>query len=280
MFLASGKAGWAAICRLVSATHLAGERGRPVTTPELIAEHLGDDVLVLLGPTSTLGDAATARRDDHARAVLDRWREIVPPGNLVVEVTSHRLPGHGPGSSPHAARMVGVARSAGLPVVLSNAVRYADRLDAPTIDVLDAARTLVPLGSAGLSRVGPGGFRGNAEGFLKSGKQMHDVAEEICRHAGLGNDTAHAGQELLAQTRKIADRCVIDPKADLGLGEIHFPEFEFARGTSSLAPRDHERRLRSVGPNRRGSGGTDDASRNQAADAALRQRCEGAIGWR
>ena len=36
-FLASGKAGWAAICRMVSATHLAGERGRPVATPDLLA---------------------------------------------------------------------------------------------------------------------------------------------------------------------------------------------------------------------------------------------------
>ncbi|WP_067438333.1 DNA polymerase III subunit alpha [Nocardioides jensenii] len=261
VFLASGKAGWAAICRLVSATHLAGVRGRPVTTPELIAEHLGDDVLVLLGPSSTLGDAATARRDDHAHDVLARWREIVPAGNLLVEVTSHRLPGSangwGPGTSAHAARMAGVAGQAGLPVVLTNAVRYADRLDAPTVDVLDAARTLVPLGSAGLARIGPDGFRGNAEGFLKSGKQMHDVAEEICRYAGLGDREA---RDLLARTRQVADRCALDPRRDLGLGEVHFPEFELARGTSLL--------------------GTDDACRDPDADGMLRARCEAAIGRR
>ena len=39
-FLASGKAGWATVCRLVSATHQAGERGTPVCTPELVAEHV------------------------------------------------------------------------------------------------------------------------------------------------------------------------------------------------------------------------------------------------
>ena len=50
-FLATGKAGWAAICRLVSATHRAGERGRPVTTPDRLAEHVsGGEVLVRLGP--------------------------------------------------------------------------------------------------------------------------------------------------------------------------------------------------------------------------------------
>ena len=39
--------------------------------------------------------------------------------------------------------MAGLARRAGLGAVLTNAVRYADRLDAPTVDVLDAARRLV-----------------------------------------------------------------------------------------------------------------------------------------
>ena len=32
-------AGWAALCRLVTATHLRGERGNPVTTASLVAEH-------------------------------------------------------------------------------------------------------------------------------------------------------------------------------------------------------------------------------------------------
>ncbi len=254
-FLATGKAGWAAICRLVSATHLAGERGRPVTTPDLIAEHVsGGEVLVLLGPGSTLGIAATQRRDDRAEALLERWRGIVPPGNLLVEVVSHRLPGHGPGSSPHAARMAGVARAAGLGVVLTNAVRYADRLDAPTVDVLDAARRLVPLGSASLGHVGPRDFRGNAEGFLKSGKQMHEIAEEICRFAGLGERDA---RQLLARTGVTGDRCALDPRGDLGLGEVHFPELAVGAGAGVVV-----------------------RSGETAADGALRERCEGAIGWR
>ncbi|MEP7089892.1 MAG: PHP domain-containing protein, partial [Nocardioidaceae bacterium] len=141
-FLAGSRRGWAAVCRLVSATHLAGERGRPVSTLDLVAEHVSGslgtgEVLVLLGPTSELGRAATLRRDDLAQAALRPWLELVDRADLVVELVSHRLPGSGPGSSPHAARMAGLARSQGLGVVLSNAVRYADRLDAPTVDVLD-----------------------------------------------------------------------------------------------------------------------------------------------
>ncbi len=221
-FLAGSKRGWATLCRLVSATHLAGERGSPVTTLDLVAEHLhageDSDVLVMLGPASELGRAATLRRDDLARSVLRRWRELVGPADLLVEAVSHRLPGSGPGSSPHAARMLGVAREQHVGAVLSNAVRYADRSDAPTVDVLDAARRLVPLDLRHVDR-------GNAEGFLKSGKEMAAVAEEVCRFAGLSGHSGRDARELLARTRLVADRCAVDPRADLGLGEVHFPEF-------------------------------------------------------
>jgi error-prone DNA polymerase len=268
-----GRGGWAALCRLVSAVRLAGERGSPVLDLDGLADQVGPllgggDLVVLLGPASELGTAATRRRDDLALAAIEPWRALVPSSHLLVELVSHRLPGHagdwGPGTSAHAARMAGVARQAGLEPVLTNAVRYADRLDAPTVDVLDASRRLVALDHRHLDR-------GNAEGFLKSGKQMHEVAEEICRLAGLGGWDA---DRLVAGTRRIADRCALDPRADLGLGEVHFPEFELARGPSLLGARDDERRLR--------SGGTGDASRNPVsqADAVLRARCEGAIGGR
>jgi error-prone DNA polymerase len=224
-----GAAGWAAICRIVSATHLAGERGSPVADLEVLAPHLaGGDVVVLLGPASEVGTAVTSRREDLALEALAPWREVVPAENLLVELVSHRLRGDqgrwGPGTSPHAARMAGLARRAGLGSVLSNAVRHADRLDAPTVDILDAARRLVALDHRHLDR-------GNAEGFLKSGKQMHEIAEEVCRLSGLG-EAGREARHLLARTRAVADRCALDPRGDLGLGEIHFPEFEL----SGVAP--------------------------------------------
>ncbi len=279
-----GRAGWAAICRLLSAVHLAGERGRPVATLDLLAPWLADgSVAVLLGPDSEVGTALAHRRDDLARAALAPWREVVPAEALLVELVSHRLgrsgPGGtdewGPGTAQHAARMAGLARREGIGTVLTNAVRYADRRDAPVVDVLDASRRLVALGSASLRQVGPTSFRGNAEGFLKSGKQMHEIAEEICRAAGLQG--ADGAGRLLARTRALADRCALDPRTDLGLGGVHFPEL--ARGPSLLGARDDERRLRSV------SDGTGDASRNPvrgagSSDALLRLRCEGAIGDR
>ena len=217
--LAGSKAGWAALCRLVSATHLRGERGVPVATRDLVADHLaglgsGTDLLVMLGPSSELGWAAALRRDDLARAVLRDWYDVTDRDNLLVEVMSHRRGGIGPGSSPHAARMAGVATAAGHRLVLTNEVRYVDRADAPVVDVLDATRRLVPLDLRHVDRA-------NAEGFLKTGKEMADIADEICRFAGLGDREA---ERLLAGTRAVADRCALDPRADLGIGEVHFPE--------------------------------------------------------
>jgi len=227
--------------------------------PDGVAELLASgDLMVLLGPASAVGVAATRRRDDLALAALEPWRALVPRSHLVVELVSHRLPGGaagrregwGPGTSPHAARMAGVARQAGLTTVLSNAVRYADRRDAVTVDVLDASRRLVALDQRHVDRA-------NAEGFLKSGKQMHEIAEEICRVGGLGERDA---VQLLADTRKVAERCALDPRADLGLGEVHFPELTRQKLTGGAQP---------------GMSVSDGST-----DGELRARCEGAIGDR
>jgi error-prone DNA polymerase len=214
--LAQDKPGWAALCRLVSATHLRGERGKPVSTLDLVAEHAalaaanGGGLLLLLGPGSEVGRALTARRPDLARTVLARWREVVAREDLLLEVVCHR----GPDDQARAARMLGFAGDEQVTPVLSNAVRYADRSDGPTTDVLDAARRLVALDARHIDRV-------NAEGYLKSGKEMALVAEEVTRAAGLGEAAMH---RLLATTRRVADRCAVDPRADLGIGEVHFPE--------------------------------------------------------
>ncbi len=206
--LARDGRGWAALCRLISATHLAGERGSPVTTLDLIAQHASQGVAVLLGPASELGRALTDRRPDLAKQHLDRWRDVLGRDATIVEVVHHR----GPGDVGRAARLLGFAHEHGASAVLSNVVRYADRSDAPAADVLDASRRLVALDARHVDRA-------NAEAALLSGKEMADVADEVATAAGLRD-----GNGLLARTRHEADRCVVDPQRDLGLGEVHFPE--------------------------------------------------------
>ncbi len=214
--LAQDGRGWGSLCRLVSATHLAGERGAPVTTVDLVAEHAAG-LFVLLGPESELGRAVAARRPDLAHAHLSRWRAAVGAHDLLVEVVCHR----GPGDAARAARLLGFAADEDVPAVLTNAVRCADRYDGPTLDVLDAARRLVALDARHVDRV-------NAEAYLKSGTEMTEVADEVATSAGLGADAARM---LLARTRQVAERCVLDPRRDLGIGEVHFPELHVAGGT-------------------------------------------------
>ncbi|HEY5335630.1 MAG TPA: DNA polymerase III subunit alpha [Mycobacteriales bacterium] len=248
--LAAGRVGYARLCRLVSAIHLdprrGGERGRPLATPSLLAEHLtaadAGDLVVLLGPTSDVGHALAARRPDRAGTLVDRWRSITHPGDLVLEAVHHRA-FTGDVSRTGAARTARFAAERSLPAVLTNAVRYLDPADAPIADVLDAARRLVPLGDRHASRP-------NAEAHLKPGKLMADLAEEVARAAG---DRDPTGVRLLAATRRLADRCALDPERDLGIGTLHLPELILTRPDGVRAPTD---------------------------DAALRARCEAGLGRR
>ena len=216
--LATSRRGCASLCRLTSAVHLGGERGRPRVTRGQIGAHR-DDVVVMLGADSDLGRALAERDDARAEAVLRRWLEVVDRESLVVGVTHHRVAGAGPWSAGHAGRMLAFADARGLAGVLTNAVRMARRTDAPVADVLDATRRLVPLDLRNVDRR-------NAEGYLKSGKEMVAIADEVCRLAGRRDAV-----RLFGDTRHLAVRCRLDPRADLGLGEIHLPEFEVLQGS-------------------------------------------------
>ncbi len=240
---ARSKAGWAALCRLVSAVHLTGERGAALATLDQIARAAaGGDLVVQLGADSTLGLAAADGRVDDAVAELARWRAALPADTLVIAPTCHDVAGDGVGSELQAARLLALADDHGLPAVLTNAVRMAERQQAMTIDVLDAARRLVPLDVRNVDRR-------NAEGYLKGTEAMVALAERVAARAGRGTGGA---DRLLGQTRDLGLECALDPRADIGLGEIHLPELDVL-GVS---------------------GGQVEAIR------ALRQRCEAGMGDR
>jgi error-prone DNA polymerase len=192
--LAVGKAGWASLCRLVTAQAAgAGER-------DLIAGSEG--LVVLLGNGSDVGRAVAAGRADLAEAALSRWRLAGP---AVVEVTDHR----GPGDTARARRMLKLARQARTPAVLTNAVRYLEPADSPVAQVLDAARRNVPLGTPGLPPH-------NGRAHLASPAEMSAVASVIA-----GEEEAAV---LLRDTLELARRCYLDPAADLGIGTRHLPD--------------------------------------------------------
>lgn len=95
---------------------------------------------------------------ERARVAAAAARHPAAPGNLLA-----RLAGTGPGSVRLAARTLTIANQLGIPVVLTNAVRYADANQRLLADILDAARLLRPIDrrhlDSGASAEGPGRHR-------------------------------------------------------------------------------------------------------------------------
>ncbi|MEV7524727.1 DNA polymerase III subunit alpha [Streptomyces sp. NPDC091371] len=274
VFLArDGAAGWAELCRMITAAHagpfggaggdgaagaagpgggLAGSGGaggpgrsplalgadgsgwagggpfvrdagrQPVVPWEALR---GEGLFVLLGPGSDVGRALAAGRPDRAARLLAPWREVF--GDAVrLEAVHHGRTGTGSGSLRLAARTVGFAAEHGVPAVLTNAVRYADPGQGPVADVLDAARRLVP--------IDPRGPLDTGERWLKDPAAMAEAADRIAQAAGQRPADA---RRLLAETRRTADACFVDPEDDLGIGSVHFPEARLVGAAHRTAQR-------------------------------------------
>src|SRR5690606_34875516 len=217
-------AGWSRLCRLITQTHLAGERGSPRTNRELLARAaapVGEPgeqvtpVVVLLGPDSDVGRALLRRRVGLARDLLRTWMHALPPGALAIEVVCHGGPEDSPASLQHAARLWSLALEAGLPAVLSAAVRHAEPEQARVVDILDAARRMVALEERHLDRV-------STAGHLAGTGQMRAVAERVAEAVGPSVRAA----DLLAATAALARECRQSSRSDLGIGDVHLPEPE------------------------------------------------------
>ncbi|MEU2429694.1 DNA polymerase III subunit alpha [Streptomyces sp. NPDC007861] len=209
-FLArDGAAGWAELCRLVTAAH-AADAARPAVGHGALGT--ADGLTVLLGPASEVGRALAAGRPDRAARLLAPWRERYGDA-LRLEAVDHALAGTGPGSLRLAARTAGFAAEQGVRAVLSNAVRYADPGQGPVADVLDAARRLVP--------IDPSKELDSGERWLKGPDGMYRAAERIAEAAGWRRDAAH---RLLAVTEETAAECLVDPEDDLGMRYAYYPE--------------------------------------------------------
>jgi error-prone DNA polymerase len=223
VFLArDGAAGWAQLCRLLTAAHRDG--GTPLPDWDDLT---GEGLTVLLGPDSEVGRELAAGRPDRAERRLAPWRERYGDA-LRLEVVGHGRPGTGPGSVRLAARTLGFAVEHGVRAVLTNAVRYADPGQGEVADVLDAARLLIPVDARGPESLDSG------EGWLKDPGAMARTAERIAEAAGFRRDTAH---RLLRMTEDTAARCAVDPQDDIGMHRVHFPEPELVGAGARSADR-------------------------------------------
>ncbi|WP_343317468.1 DNA polymerase III subunit alpha [Arthrobacter sp. TMP15] len=212
-------AGYAALCSLISAAHNQPVVG--ITLEQLAAGVLDPEtqkpaLTVLLGPYSPVGRSLNGRKYLLPRTKFLAWRNAMPAGSMVVEILSHLSTPGAPMSTAHAVRMLKLAQEFGVPAVLSNAARYTREEDAPTADVLDAARNIAPLER--LHDLQPTG-----QAWLKSAAQMAAVAKEIVYQSGYGSAEL---EQLWANTAQLADKCRLDPASDLGWKKPTTPELD------------------------------------------------------
>ena len=210
--LAHSDGGWRSLCRLLTSLAMTSDSRSPVLTLEFLQRfsHYSSNLYALHGPESPVGALLTDNRIDAAFAAFNQTRDLF--AGSAIECVSHLVAGKGPRSTSHAARSLIFARDYDIDAVITNAVRMRDRADGPVADVLDCARQLVPLHPRHVERR-------NAEGFLKSGDEMSSLAAEIARAAG-----ERTPRQLLATTRSWAERSLLSPARDIGLGGAHLPE--------------------------------------------------------
>jgi error-prone DNA polymerase len=210
--LAHSDGGWRSLCRLMTSLTMTSDTRVPVLTLDFLQQfsQYSTNVYAMHGPESPISSAIQNHRFDQALSIFNQTRDLF--ANNAIECVSHLVAGRGPRSTEHAARSLIFARDNDLEAVISNAVRMKDRTDGPVADVLDCVRQLVPLHDRHIERR-------NAEGFLKSSDEMISLAAEIARAAGERTPRA-----LLKTTREWAERSLLSPQRDIGLGSAHLPE--------------------------------------------------------
>ena len=208
ILLATADGGLAALYRLFSAVKL----NDGLLTYELLQKNqtYASKLLIMHGAHSQLAYLISQRQIPQAQAYLSSIKEFFLDQALAL--TSHRIRGDGPYSTPFAARNLVFARENNVPAVITNSVRMLDATDGPLADVLDSARNLVPLHGRYVERR-------NSEGYLKSAAKMKQIADEIAQAAGEVN-----GNHLLRTSAQWAERSILDTRRDIGIGKIHLPE--------------------------------------------------------
>ena len=210
--LAGGDGGWRDLLHLYRGVTTNSLDRIPVLTLDILQRfsQYSSKLFLLHGPESPVSQALALHRPDIARDIFNQTRPYF--ADHAIECVSHLVAGNGPGSTSHAGRSLAFARENDIDAVITNAVRMLNRSDGPVADVLDCARKLVPLDRRHVERR-------NAEAFLKDSNEMVALAAEIARSAGEGSPRL-----LLKSTRDWAQRSLLSPQRDIGLGGVHLPE--------------------------------------------------------
>ncbi len=200
--VAADATGYANLCRLITDAHMIGERGEPSVTVEQVCAH-ADGLVAMLGPQSPVGVLAVGGRAAAAVRAIAPWKEAF--GERLFVGVQQRLE---IASSDEIRALLRVAERTSTCAVATNAVRYLVAGDGFLADALECMRELVPINRHNVSRT-------NGEGWLKSAEDMRRLFVER--------------PELCDSTLAIEEMCSFD----LGLRQMHFPEFPTPAGRSA-----------------------------------------------
>ncbi|GAB97787.1 error-prone DNA polymerase [Kineosphaera limosa] len=255
-------AGWARLCRLVTATHLSGERGSPCATPESIAQHarpLGNGwradprargphegagshrrrpqpgepapLLVLLGPDSDVGRALIPDPRGSVNAGAGAW---AASGGARGPRVARELLDRWLALLPPGALAIEIVNHGGPPDSPGGAA-HARRMLA-----LATAAGIPALASAAVRHAHP--EQGATVDVLDAARRLtllHErhidrvsTAGHLCDAPTIfaamrrvtGEQDAVAARRLLARTGEVARECTQDPRTDIGIGSVHLPE--------------------------------------------------------
>ena len=220
--LVRDRAGFRNLCRVLSLANLGAPKGRAAVSWDLLQEHAQG--LVVLSGCKRFGlvpRLLREGREEDAAEVVSRLREVLGPGDLLLELQHHMLPEDG----WVCAELAELGHRLGVPCVATNNVHMVEALDQPLQDVLVSIReraTLDQSESAGM-------LAPNTERRLKVRLEMEDAflgagvaVEPWLRRAYLG---------ALDRTVEVAERCAFE----LDLRGSRFPGFTVPEGETPFS---------------------------------------------
>ncbi|MDQ3448527.1 MAG: PHP domain-containing protein, partial [Chloroflexota bacterium] len=225
VLLARDGAGYSSLCRIASAAHLAGTKGVPRFTHDLLAQHT-DGLIALTGcrhgeiPRRLLagdreGAAATARR--LAGLFGSKGSDRAGP-NLFVELQHHLLPD----DDWLVAELARLAEEVGLPVVVTNDAHYARPEDRELQDVLVGIRHGLSLDESAHLR------RPNGEYHLKSEVELQALPPGL---PDADPRVRRAWTDGIAMAAVVAARCHVE----LAFERYRFPGYPVPRGETPFS---------------------------------------------
>ncbi len=202
--LAMDALGYSNLCRIITAAQLAGAKGNPFLTWEVLASYAGGLICLSGCREGELTRLMRGARSSQAYAAAGRYIEVFGRDRFYIELQHTMYPE----DTTLCADLAALARECRVCCVATNNVHYARRKEHRLHDVLTCIRTHSTLDNCTELKL-------NAEFYLKSHEEMQALFREY--------------PGALYATAELAGRCNVT----LEFSGYRFPEFSLPEGESA-----------------------------------------------